>query len=221
MSTNAYENQRLANIKRNREYLNSLGLGDARELRAVQKKRKKEAPLRVPRVRVPEPRVRKQQAPVVAVAKPVAVSRRPSSSLVDALDATALLALAHPFALSKTEAMYALAGHRNFVFGKMSGIQQFANCVALFVNIDAGRYDNKHDERRLRWYAQSRQSASTPVIVRIVSGDEPVLLLVKLQDEYTFCGRVRVVERFATSPLSFTLELLDRAMPVLTEPEEI
>jgi hypothetical protein len=143
---------------------------------------------------------------------------RPSSALVDVLPVDELLAVPAPFAETKTDAMYRLVGHSRFVFGKMSGIQQFANAVALFVNIDDDaaqrRYDNHYDERVLHWYAQTRQTLETPVIQRIMSGASDVLLLVKMAGEYTFVGRVGVTLLDASKqPISFRLQLRDRAMP--------
>ncbi len=174
-------------------------------------------------------RVRRAAAPVKAAVDWTAVleerkasrgtaTGRPSSALVDVLPVSELLAVPAPFAETKTDAMYRLVGHSRFVFGKMSGIQQFANAVALFVNIDDDaaqrRYDNQYDERVLHWYAQTRQTLETPVIQRIMSGASDVLLLVKMAGEYTFVGRVGVTLLDASKqPISFRLQLRDRAMP--------
>jgi len=58
-------------------------------------------------------------------------------------------------------------------FSKMSGIQEWKNCVALYVNVGdkhGDTYDNvfTHAGSRITWFAQSRQCEDTPVIQRII-----------------------------------------------------
>lgn len=72
----------------------------------------------------------------------------------------------------------------NVVFNKMSGIQEFKNCVALFVNVGGNDYDNVfaigHDQDAnkpvllMSWFAQSTQSMHTTVIQRLLKANRYV-----------------------------------------------
>lgn len=55
-------------------------------------------------------------------------------------------------------------------FNRMSGIQEWRNCVFLFVNVGGNEYDNVFlsEGRRMTWYAQRTQSSATPVIQRLL-----------------------------------------------------
>jgi hypothetical protein len=70
--------------------------------------------------------------------------------------------------------MYAIAQSERVAFSKMSGVQQFANATALFVNIGGSQnYDNAFDKSTgddagmsITWFAQRRHKPTTAVIVR-------------------------------------------------------
>lgn len=212
-----YEILRRKNIKRNQDYLKSLGLID--DLNVKKDKRKRiTTTTSSTSTRSREKRIINQ----IQIEKPkklIQIRKLLSSSSIKTLDVASLLAMAHPFAISKTDAMHRLVGHSNFTFSRLSGIQTFANAIVLFVNLDSSNYDNVcfDDSRRLiQWFAQSRQSMESPVIARIVGGKTNVFLLVRNGEQgYTFCGRVEVdsVGDASARPLAFRLRLLDRSMP--------
>lgn len=54
-------------------------------------------------------------------------------------------------------------------FNRMSGIQEWRNCVFLFVNVGGRDYDNVFlaEGRRMTWFAQKSQTTATPVIQRL------------------------------------------------------
>lgn len=62
-------------------------------------------------------------------------------------------------------------GRRTPRFNKMSGIQEWQNCVALFVNIRGCNYENcfLSGGARITWFAQDRQSEETPVVQRLIN----------------------------------------------------
>jgi hypothetical protein len=77
----------------------------------------------------------------------------------------------------KAAVIHALSPIANPRFSKYSGIQEWANCVCLFVNVgdkNGNSYDNlfTHAGGRITWFAQPRQHEETPVIEKIVcTGD--------------------------------------------------
>jgi hypothetical protein len=215
-----YEVLRRTNIKRNQDYLKSLGLIDDLKRGEEVKKRKRLSSSTTRTTTRTRTRTREKRLINHSIEKPLKSIQKPSSSsLINTLDVDSLLAMAHPFAISKTDAMYRLVGHSNFTFSRLSGIQTFANAIVLFVNLDQSNYDNVcfDDSRRLiQWFAQSRQSMESPAVARIVGGKTNVFLLVRNGEQgYTFCGRVEVdsVGDTTARPLAFRLRLLDRSMP--------
>jgi len=69
----------------------------------------------------------------------------------------------------KAAVVRALSPVANPKFSKMSGIQEWKNCVALYVNVGdkhGNTYDNVFSRAgsRISWFAQPRQDADTPVI---------------------------------------------------------
>ena len=74
----------------------------------------------------------------------------------------------------KAAAIHAVSPISNPRFSKYSGIQEWGNCVCLFVNVgdkNGNSYDNvfTHAGGRITWFAQPRQHEETPVIERIVA----------------------------------------------------
>jgi len=74
----------------------------------------------------------------------------------------------------KAAVVRALSPVSNPKFSKMSGIQEWANCVALYVNVGdkhGNTYNNvfTHAGSRITWFAQPRQNEDTPVIRSIVA----------------------------------------------------
>lgn len=74
----------------------------------------------------------------------------------------------------KAAVVKALSPVSNPKFSKMSGIQEWANCVALYVNVGdkhGNTYNNvfTHAGSRITWFAQPRQNEDTPVIRSIVA----------------------------------------------------
>ena len=122
-------------------------------------------------------------------------------------------------------------------FNKYSGVQEWANAVALFVNVvpkdgesvhavlassatTYGGYHNLFARRgaRMRWYAPKGQDESHPVVRRLVNaaegGDgETVLLFLRRETEhYVFAGRVACSAVLPDSrPLQLEWDLLVRA----------
>jgi len=94
-------------------------------------------------------------------------------------------------------------------FSKYSGIQQFRNCVALFVNVQPAvdevvKYNNSfrlNDKTRnlqMLWFSQDRQTLKTPVIERLLDDDEKVYLFLRLQGQAYLCaGRM---QKFSVPP---------------------
>jgi hypothetical protein len=101
-------------------------------------------------------------------------------------------------------------------FNRMSGITEWANCVFLFVNVGGSDYDNlmyfSHNSSPsvedlvaddagaacavMTWFAQPRQDASAPVLLRLQQSDmSPVLVFFRVVGvpEYVFGGRLQCV----------------------------
>jgi hypothetical protein len=77
----------------------------------------------------------------------------------------------------KAAVIHALAPISNPRFSKYSGIQEWKNCVCLFVNVgdkNGNSYDNvfTHAGGRVSWFAQPAQHEDTPVIARILETAE-------------------------------------------------
>ena len=117
-------------------------------------------------------------------------------------------------------------------FSKYSGIQEWNNAVALFVNVGGGTgYANVWSDgcRKMAWFAQPGQSPETRVIKRMLehhhqtSGAEggqaedskptPILLFIRnVGEAYVFCGNVTVVPgelSLSSRPMRFTWQLSD------------
>jgi hypothetical protein len=106
-------------------------------------------------------------------------------------------------------------------FNKYSGIQEWTNAVALFVNVrgKAGSlYPNVFlaGGRKMTWFGQPTQSEETPVIRRLLSctsadSGTPVVLFCREEGSaYVYAGRLRCDAYFPTaSPLKLVWELLD------------
>ena len=118
-------------------------------------------------------------------------------------------------------------------FSRMSGIQEWKNSVALFVNVYGTGYKNVflNGGNEITWFAQSRQTEHTPVIKRLVrseggvyidendEGEEeevdvkptPVLLFCRnLGQGYVYCGRCLYLGHDPSrSPIRFVWQLQD------------
>ena len=74
----------------------------------------------------------------------------------------------------KAAVVRALSPVSNPKFSKMSGIQEWKNCVALYVNVgdkNGNTYDNVFTRAgsQITWFAQPRQNEESPVIQSIVA----------------------------------------------------
>merc|ERR1711904_108916 len=113
-------------------------------------------------------------------------------------------------------------------FSKYSGIQEWANAVALFINVTGKNgqlYQNifMDNFERMTWFAQKYHVEETPVVQRLLrltskrEGDDssrerdPVLLFCRREGEpYIFCGRTALDHFDAESrPLKFIWKLVD------------
>eukprot|EP01134_Creolimax_fragrantissima_P000328 CFRG0328T1 len=78
-------------------------------------------------------------------------------------------------AAMKRAVMETLAAPNRPTYNKMSGIQEWRNCIFLFINLDSLSYKNtfRDDYERLVWFAQSSQTLSSPVICRLIRSLDP------------------------------------------------
>ena len=85
-----------------------------------------------------------------------------------------------PGAPTKLSVVAAIAGQTRF--SKYSGSLEFKNAVVLWVNIGGNDYKNVFMDggQRMTWYASARNDESTPVVQRLLSGKEPILLFYRL-----------------------------------------
>eukprot|EP00040_Diaphanoeca_grandis_P023974 m.131130 g.131130 ORF g.131130 m.131130 type:complete len:303 (-) comp29523_c1_seq1:331-1239(-) len=109
----------------------------------------------------------------------------------------------------KRAAMEALSGEGPPTFSRMSGIQEWSNAIALFVNVYGDGYKNVLLENgsSITWFAQSQQWEGTPVIQRMIhcagaeietdDGDKiefeptPVVLFCReVNKGYVYCGEL-------------------------------
>ena len=120
---------------------------------------------------------------------------------------------------TKNAAVEAMAFRRNVSFSKYSGCLEWRNAIVLWVNIGGKEYKNVFFDggARMTWYASERNHEATPVVQRLISGKEPVLLFCRLPSEpYICCGRLAYVRHVpGRQPLKFEWGLSD--LPVLKE----
>eukprot|EP00038_Savillea_parva_P011481 m.197838 g.197838 ORF g.197838 m.197838 type:complete len:320 (-) comp20244_c0_seq1:87-1046(-) len=129
----------------------------------------------------------------------------------------------------KRAAMEALSGEGPPTFSRMSGIQEWANAVALFVNIYGDGYKNVFLKggREITWFGQNTQWEGSPVIQRLIhSGgadvtyedgstasfdDIPVVLFCRVEGcGYVFCGELEYVAHEPQRiPIRFVWRLAD------------
>ena len=84
-------------------------------------------------------------------------------------------------------------------FSKYSGVQEWRNCIVLFVNVGMNDYENVFYGKRaekMAWFAQQSHSEETPVVKRLLRDDEEIMLFLRrgAGEAYVCCGRVRVSE---------------------------
>ena len=121
-------------------------------------------------------------------------------------------------------------------FNKYSGVQEWSNAVALYVNAvpkdeesvhtclassassTYGGYHNlfARQGRRMRWYAPKGQDEDSPVVRRLIGsgegdGSTRVLLFLRRETEpYVFCGRVSCTSVLpGSAPVQLEWTLLD------------
>ena len=113
-------------------------------------------------------------------------------------------------------------------FSRMSGIQEWRNCVMLFVNVYGEGYKNSfvRGGEEITWFAQPRQWEGTPVVQRLVNCDggdvdddgetihfdeTPVLLFCRDEGEgYVYCGELSYLGHDPTRiPIRFVWKLDD------------
>lgn len=109
----------------------------------------------------------------------------------------------------KRAAMEAFSAEGPPTFSRMSGIQEWKNAVALFVNIYGESYKNVFLEKgqQITWFAQSQQWEGTPVVQRLIHSagaiieeedgaareiePTPVALFCREEGKgYVYCGRL-------------------------------
>ena len=120
----------------------------------------------------------------------------------------------------KFAAMSRLRGGGGVKFNKYSGIQEWENAVALFVNVrgKAGAYANifLQGGRQMTWFAQPTQDADTPVIRRLLACTDtaaatPVVLLIREEGcAYVYAGKLTCALHYPTArPLKLVWQLTD------------
>jgi len=104
----------------------------------------------------------------------------------------------------KQTIMHALGAKRPR-FSKYASVQNFRNCLLLFIN--AGPVRDHHYANVFRrgagvelelffsWFSQERQSMETPIIQKLAGGDLPVFLFARLPARHYVClGKVSVAQ---------------------------
>ena len=115
---------------------------------------------------------------------------------------------------NKAAAMRAASPSVTPKFSRMSGIQQWANAVFLFVNVGGSDYKNVFLDggERMTWFAQRTQSVESPVIQRLLDENPPsICLFCRFPDRsYVYCGELKL-EKYNqnTRPLQFVWCLQD------------
>lgn len=126
----------------------------------------------------------------------------------------------------KLAALQKLCGSpgKDIRFNKYAGIQEFSNCVALFVNVSGSKiYTNVWMDggRRMTWFAAPSSTEATPVVRRILASSSsaaaaaPVLLFCREEGRpYVYCGRLKAEECFpsAQPALKVVFSLVDFAV---------
>ena len=84
-------------------------------------------------------------------------------------------------------------------FSKYSGVQEWRNCIVLFVNVGNGDYENVFygkQAEKMAWFAQQSHSEETPVVKRLLRDDEDIMLFLRRAagEAYVCCGRLRMSE---------------------------
>jgi len=114
---------------------------------------------------------------------------------------------------TKQRVMDVLSSSGPVKFSKYSGIAEFRNAVILWVNVGGRDYENQFLDqgRKMTWFAGSRHVPETPVIQRLLAGDDTILLFCRIQPgAYVLCGRVSRAEiDLEVHPLRFTWNLDD------------
>ncbi len=138
-------------------------------------------------------------------------------------------ALGGPGRQAKKAAMQLLNGDRsvaNVQFSRISGIQEWRDAVALFVNVGTSEegetYHNTFLEggRQLTWFAQASQTPASAVIVRLTHRDasDPTRVVIfcrRPEEEYVALGEVELADfNPRVHPMKFvwTLRFFDRLM---------
>ena len=159
--------------------------------------------------------------------EPIKIAERPpptpGSSVTIRLDASKILeeylGRQIPGPSTKLSAVTAMSGRANVRFSKYSGSLEWKNAVVLWVNIGGTDYKNVFLDggRQMTWYASERNHEGTPVVQRLTSTNETVLLFCRLPGEpYICCGRLAYVSHVPSRrPLKFLWKLLD--LPALNK----
>ena len=130
----------------------------------------------------------------------------------------------------KRAVMEAASPSASPTFSRMSGIQEWRNCVMLFINVYGDGYKNSfvNGGAEVTWFAQPRQWEGTPVVKRLIDADggdvvdgetglvatlpeTPVLLFCRDEGEgYVFCGELGYLGHDPTRvPIRFVFSLAD------------
>ena len=100
-------------------------------------------------------------------------------------------------------------------FSRMSGVQQWRNAVVLFINIDSSDvYDNTFTmtpdgQVYVDWFAQERHHEHSPVIKRLVRGEDTILLFGRIVNmPYVYFGELAYEDhRVTETPIRFRFRL--------------
>jgi hypothetical protein len=103
-----------------------------------------------------------------------------------------------------------------------TGIVEFENCVVLFPTLDKTdlppehRYLDVFEGDQFKWDSQNRNTQDSPVMVRILSRDTPILLFCRLHPKelgrpvpFTYVGQVEAVRARGQNPVSVLFNVLD------------
>ena len=114
---------------------------------------------------------------------------------------------------TKDSAVRAMSGRPGVRFSKYSGSLEWKNAVVLWVNIGGSDYKNVFFDggARMTWYASPNNHEGTPVVARLLSKAEVVLLFCRLPGmPYVCCGRLEYVSHVPRrQPLKFEWALVD------------
>jgi hypothetical protein len=103
-----------------------------------------------------------------------------------------------------------------------TGIVEFENSVVLFSTLDKTdlpaehRYADVFDSDQYKWESQNRNAQDSPVIVRILSRDTPILLFCRVRSKeanhpvpFVYVGELEAVQARSQNPVKVLFNVLD------------